>query len=234
MFHIAICDDEVLLCTQLEKYLEQYIKKGIVTTEVFYNADKLYEALSKGEHYDLIFLDIEFELTNGIEIGKKIRTELEDEKVQIVYISVKQTYAMDLFPLRPMNFLIKPVSEKDVIDNVDKAIALSEMYDSFFEFKFGADNYRIPYGNILYFESNNRKVHVHTKYGIKELYGRLNEIEEKAPPTFIRIHQSYLINKMYVTYWKPEEIVLVNDCSLPVSQTYRKDMCIALMKSRRG
>lgn len=233
MFHIAICDDEVILCTQLEKYLEDYICRGIVRTEVFYSADKLYEALLRGEYYDLIFLDIEFRLSSGVEIGHRIREELEDEKVQIVYISAKQSYAMELFSVRPLNFLVKPISERDVIDNVDKAIALSRIYGSFFEFKFGPDNHRIPYGSILYFESNNRKIYIHTKRDTKELYGRLNEIEAAAPHTFIRIHQSYLINRMYVTYWNPEEIILINDCRLPVSQTYRKEMCKALMQSER-
>lgn len=80
MFHIAICDDEVILCTQLEKYLEEYIERGIVSTEVFYSADKLYEMLNKGECYDLIFLDIEFQFTNSVEIGRKIRNELEENK----------------------------------------------------------------------------------------------------------------------------------------------------------
>ena len=49
MFHIAICDDEVILCRQIEKYLEEYIARGLVKTEIFYSADKLYDALNKGE-----------------------------------------------------------------------------------------------------------------------------------------------------------------------------------------
>lgn len=126
MFHIAICDDEVILCRQIEKYLEEYIARNLVKTEIFYSADKLYDALNKGEYYDLIFLDIEFQLSNGVEIGQRIRMELECEKVQIVYISAKQSYAMELFPIRPMNFLVKPISRIDVINNVDKAIELSK------------------------------------------------------------------------------------------------------------
>ena len=234
MFHIAICDDEVILCTQIEKYLADYIERGIVKTEVFYSADKLYAALEKGDYYDLIFLDIEFPASNGVELGEKIRKELEDEKIQIIYISAKQSYAMELFSIRPMNFLVKPVAARDVIDNVDKAIALSEMYDSYFEFKFGAEHYRVPYGSVLYFESSNRKIYIHTKYATREMYGKLNEIEKDVPPNFIRIHKSYLINRMYVAYWNSEEVILINDCRLSVSQAYRKGMCRALMKNGRG
>lgn len=233
MFHIAICDDEVILCRQIEKYLEEYIARGLVKTEIFYSADKLYDALNKGEYYDLIFLDIEFQLSNGVEIGQRIRMELECEKVQIVYISAKQSYAMELFPIRPMNFLVKPISRIDVINNVDKAIELSEIYGSFFEFKFRTENYRVPYESVLYFESDNRKIYIHTERDTKQMYGKLSEIETVVPPTFIRIHQSYLINRMYVIYWSSEELVLTNDCRLPVSQTYRKSMCKALMQNKR-
>lgn len=233
MFHVAICDDEVALCAQLENYLGQYASRGIVKTETFYSADKLYEALGRGEYYDLIFLDIEFEMTDGVEIGRRIRDELGDERVQIVYISVRQDYAMELFSVRPMNFLVKPVSETEVVENVDKAIALSGMNELYFEFKFRADNYRIPYGDIMYFESSNRKVYIHTKHGVKEMYGRLNEVGKRIPPTFIRVHQSYLVNRMYVTHWNSEELSLSNGCRLSVSQPYRKAMCRALMQNER-
>ena len=161
MFHIAICDDEIVVCTQLEKYLDRYINKGIVNTEVFYSADKLYEALSKGDLCDLIFMDIEFKASTGVEIIHKIRTELKNEIIRIVYISAKQSYAMELFATRPMNFLVKPILEQDVIDNVEKAMTLADMQDSYFVFKFGKNNYRIPYGDILCFESDNRKIHIY-------------------------------------------------------------------------
>ncbi len=233
MFCVAICDDDEILCAQLERTLEPYIENESIKADVFYSGEKLYDALSNGQHYDLIFLDIELPFMNGVDLGNKIRTELENERTHIVYISAKQAYAMELFAVRPMNFLVKPISGKAVIENVERAMRLSEMYDSFFEFKFGKEYFRIPYGDILYFESRNRKIQIHTKHGTKEAYGRISALEKKAPPNFVRIHHSYLVNRTYVTYWKSEEILLTGMISLPVSQAYRKSVGRFLLQGER-
>lgn len=231
MFSIAICDDEKAICAQMEQIFQPYLDRGI-ETEVFYNCEELYDSLAQGAHYDLIFLDIEFRQMNGIDMGKKIRDELRNDRIQIVFISVRQDYAMELFSVRPMNFLVKPISEQAALDNLERAMALSKLYDSYFEFRFGAENYRVPYGDILYFESSNRTVSIHTKYGEKTLYGKLNEIEKHAPINFIRIHQSYLINRYYVTYWKAEEVEISRQVTLPISKSYQKKIRKILLQEQ--
>ena len=62
---------------------------------------------------------------NGVEIGKYIRKKLENNVAQIVYISSKKSYAMELFENRPFDFLIKPLTEeaiKKVLNNLFKCI----------------------------------------------------------------------------------------------------------------
>ena len=233
MFCVAICDDDELLCSQLERVLEPYRKRGLIHSVIFYSGEKLCKALDSGEHYDLLFLDIELCIMNGVDVGKKIRDVLGNERIHIVYISAKQEYAMELFSVRPMNFLIKPISAKTIIENVEKAMALSEMYDTYFEFKFGKEFFRIPYGDILYFESHNRKVLIHTKTEVKETYGKLKIVEKQAPPNFVRIHQSYLVNRIYIAYWKYEEIRLTNEQMLPISQAYRKNVSEFLLQNSK-
>lgn len=233
MFCVAICDDEEVLCSQLERVLEPYIEKEVLKVDIFYSGESLCKAMYEGTHYDLIFLDIELQMMNGVDVGKKIRDEMKNKRVQIVYISAKQGYAMELFAIRPMNFLIKPISAEAVWDNVEQAMELTDLYDTCFEFKVGAEYFRIPYGDIMYFESSNRKIRLHTKYEIKELYGKLKSIEKEAPPNFIRIHQSYLINRTYVTFWRSDEILVNDECSLPISQAYRKKVSRILLQNER-
>lgn len=232
MFYIAICDDEKILCNQIEEFLEFYNRKEEkLKISIFYSSEKLYEDMKNGKHYDLIFLDIEFSGMNGIQIGMKIRKELKNERIQIVYISGKQEYAIELFTIRPMNFLVKPLIPKNIIDSVEQAMKLANIYDCCFEFQIGSENYRIPYGDIIYFESNNRKIKLYTQQGSKELYGRLNDIEKNTPIYFIRIHQSFLVNRYYITYWSSIEITLLDKISLPISQSYRKRINQYLLQS---
>lgn len=230
MFSIAVCDDDIKLCSFFEKALEQELSKKRIELETFYSGETLIKSLENGTHFDLVFLDIELEGLNGIDVAKKIRGEMDNQTTQIIYISAKTSYAMELFETRPMNFLVKPFHSKDILENVSNAEKLWSDYQSCFEYKNKNGIERIPFGEIIYFESNNRTVIVHTKAGKFEFYGKLSEIEGITPVDFVRIHQSYLINKLFVRRWKREEVFLGESIVLPISKAYRKSVCSVLIK----
>lgn len=233
MFYIAICDDDKVLCNQMELDLKDFIQTKDIKVDTFYTAEKLYDAMRNGSHYDLIFLDIEFKTMDGVELGCKIRNELNNNIAQIVYISGNQEHAMELFPSRPMNFLIKPFSKHDVLDNLETAKRLVQLQNNCFECKCDSEWLRIPYSQIMYLESDNRKIKIHTEQEIKTMYGVLNKISDTLPMEFIRIHQSYLVNRIYIKMWKHNEITLVNEEIVPVSSTYRKKLAEVIFSNER-
>ena len=47
-----------------------------------------------------------------------------------------------------------------------------------FRYSYQRMNHKVPIKDILYFESNKRKIFIVTEQEILELYGKLNEIEE--------------------------------------------------------
>ncbi|MFA9424472.1 MAG: LytR/AlgR family response regulator transcription factor, partial [Sedimentibacter sp.] len=162
MLRIAICDDEKVICQQIEDILAD-ISENInekFEIELFYSGEELCEYLFEGNSYDLIFLDIELCEMNGVEVGRKIREEMNDESTQIVYVSGKESYAMDLFEVRPLNFLVKPANRDKIELVVIKAIKLFGNKNHFFEYKNNNINFSVPLGNILYFESDGRKVNI--------------------------------------------------------------------------
>ena len=100
---IAICDDEDKICLQLKDILGSISDEKSVEfiIQIFQCGEDLCKSL-KDKDYDLIFLDIELPKINGIEVGKYIREKLNNEIVQIAYISAKTEYAMELFDYRPI------------------------------------------------------------------------------------------------------------------------------------
>lgn len=230
MFSIAICDDEVLICQQVEKALSRYIDRNIAEAAIFYSGEKLCQDLSSGKRYDLIFLDIQLENMDGISVGNYIRKDLQNETTHIVYISTKSDYAMDLFGVRPLNYLIKPLKEEDICMCVDKAISLSSYFDDYFKFKSSNNMYSIPYGDIMFFSTSGRKIEIHTKTKNYSLYGKLDSVIEQIAPTFIRVHKSFLVNEMYIKEWGYERLVLTNDIVIPISQSYRSEVRRILQK----
>ena len=133
MFRIAICDDEPMICSRIENIVLNYFERNNleVDTQVFYSGEELYKFLSKGEYFDLLFLDIELKLINGIEVGRKIREDLDNQTMQIVYISGKDNYYKDLFDVRPMHFLSKPFDEIEIIKDIRLALKLTNKLGGF-------------------------------------------------------------------------------------------------------
>ncbi len=56
---------------------------------------------------DALFLDINLDTTDGIQVGNFIREKLDNYETKIVYISADSSYAMELFRQQPIAFFAK-------------------------------------------------------------------------------------------------------------------------------
>lgn len=236
MLRIAICDDDNYVCSQVESILIELSKSlpKKIEVEIFYSGESLFQFLSDKAYFDMIFLDIEFQMLNGVEVGKKIRDELNNETTQIVYISGKDSYAMELFDIRPLNFLIKPLQEEKIEAAVRKVIDLVDRGNHFFEYKTGRTKNKIPIKDILYFESDGKKVKMVLQDEMHEFYGKLFEIEQQLEDQdFIPIHKSYLVNYYHVIEYQYDYVKMSNKTILPISQQHRKSVRDWLLQRRR-
>ena len=106
---VAICDDEKRVGTELESALFKILGNLNIKCEVdvYLTGEELCAKLEDGAQYDLIFLDIEFakNAINGVEAGRLIRDIYRNDLTSIVYISWEMKYSMQLFDIRPLNFL---------------------------------------------------------------------------------------------------------------------------------
>ena len=119
MFRIAVCDDDEIICSEIERIILEYGSRDEINVEVFLSGEEFCKFLSDGEMFDLVFLDIELKQINGIEVGRRIREELKNEIIQIVYISALDSYYRALFDVRPMHFLHKPLEPEKIIKDID-------------------------------------------------------------------------------------------------------------------
>lgn len=62
----------------------------------------------------------------------------------------------------------------------------------------GDREYYIPLGNILFFETENKNIQVHTKDDIYETKYKLYELEEVLPGYFMRISKSTIVNLNHI------------------------------------
>lgn len=226
MYNIGICDDGENICVSIENMLLQYAKEKSVQVEVqiWYMGEGLRDYLAQGNHLDILFLDVELFKMTGIEVGNYIRNVLDDMGLQIIYISGKASYALQLFKTQPMDFLVKPILQEHIDHVMDMAIKIIKKRNERFEFRQGKDYYYIAIGDIMYFESKGKKIKIVTSQYTYEIYGRLKDIVKGLTDDFIMIHQSFVINKEYVLRYTYEMVELVNGTILTISKANRRQV----------
>lgn len=237
MFRIAICDDERKICEQLESLIARYCqeRKIEIFTKAYENGESLYDALERKMTFDLIFLDIELYHINGIEIGRFVREKLYNILMQIVYISSKQGYAMELFAVRPLNFLLKPLVYDQVALCIDQAMEMASLPAVYFTYRIGTEVRRAPISHILYFESKGRKIILAKVNARESFYGKLSDVaQEVEGHGFLEIHKSYLVNYLHIASCSSTTVVMDNGETLPISRAKQKSVAEKLLILRRG
>ena len=229
---IAICDDEKSVSAELECALLDILGKQNIKYEidVYHTGEELCTQIESGTHYDVIFLDIEFakNAINGVEVGRLIREAYRKDLTSIVYISWEMKYSMQLFDIRPLNFLIKPLDMDKVRSVVKTFLSMSSGWSQFFSYKVGHSTYKVPIKDIVYLENEKRKVIIHLANGsIEEFYGTLNQVyqEQLQGLDFLFIHTSYMVNFDYIKAVKYREVVLTTgNLPLPISRAKRSEI----------
>lgn len=234
MIRVAVCDDETGTCAEIETMVLDFAKShGFqAETEVFYSGEAFYPFVSE---YDLVFLDIMLLEMDGVQVGKRIREELGNEAVSIVYISSRESYAMRLFSVRPLDFLIKPVTREKIGAVLSTFLRLRKNGRQEFIFKKGRSICRLYLDEIRYLACNGKKIELYGAAGKQEFYGNMREawkqVEGKG---FLTIHKSYAVNTAFVSAWHYDCVELSEGTVLPISQRYRKPVREMLMAGYGG
>ena len=237
MFHILICDDEPVTCTFIEDVLSGYAQKNEISMniEIFYTGEGLCEYVDRKSGVDLLFLDIELPDVNGAEIGKTLRENIGNETIQIIFISGKERYAMQLFKARPFDFLIKPLNANMVIDVFENYRKVYKQSRSYFEYKIGKSTEKISALEIMYCMCDQRKICIVTGKEKKYFYGNMKELHKGLSlEGFWSVHFSYIINVRYAKQFGKSEIIMCDGSRIPVSNVYKKEIAEKIMRLDGG
>lgn len=235
MYRIGICDDAESVCVSLKEMIVKFAGSNNihVETEIWHTGEDLCDYLKGGEPIDILFLDIVLFQMSGVEAGDFIRNCLEDRKMQIVYISEKSSYALDLFRTQPMEFLVKPILQEQIDRCLELALKLIGRNREKFAWRNGKDNFYVSCGDILYFVSEGRKVSIITSHGTREFNGKLKDVLKELPEQFLVIHKSYIVNRERVFRYTYECVEFPDGTILPISKAHRKQVRETLGKGER-
>ncbi len=226
MLKVAICDDDILICSEIESVVLEYSQTKFleVELEVFESGERLLSFIEREYTFDLIFLDINLGGMTGVAVGQAIRNKLHDHLTKIVFISGIDGYEKQLFSVQPLNFLQKPIDKISIFECLDLATLLLELNNPFFEYKSNGKIINVTFKNILYFESNLKKVKIVMLDYEDEFYGSLKSVKECLPKAFVSPHNSFIVNLSNVKYMQEDKLILCDGSVIPISQRNAKHL----------
>ena len=222
MIHIAVCDDEKNFITYLADLLNQYAAETGEEIKVtpYYDGMELIE--SYDPTIDLIFLDIQMKLVDGLRTAEEIRRM--DEQVSIIFLTTLTQYGLEGYKYQATNYIIKPIKYIRLKSEMDGWLKKRQKNDSpFIVVANDSGKYKVFLKYLRYIETFNRNLLLHTQQENIICYKSMKEMErELSDKGFSRCHTSYLVNLFFVQGVKNLEVKLITGEAIPVSQPKRK------------
>ncbi len=218
---IAICDDEDVRRTELRTVLDRVLQaRGIHASCEEYAAGQKLIADSAEEPFDLAFLDVYLERESGLSVARALRSA--DANMHIVFLTVSREHAVDSYEVRATDYLIKPVNEQGIERVLDRVLPSSVPR---LAFRVGTGRRYIPYGDILYLESRDHAVLLHTVDGAcYRGFAKLGDVQDQLDDDrFLRCHRSCLVNMDYIADVR-DDFVLNDGTCVPVRVKERRKM----------
>ena len=236
-YRIGICDDEYSICKEVSQYVNNYFAECEDYADVYMweSGDSLIKDLEGGTVLDILFLDIELPDMNGVSIGRYIRNMVSDSIVQIVYISYKTSYAMQLFNVHPYDFLVKPIDENMIASVISGILHMNGQDRRFYTYRVNKTVHKVAYGDICYLASDRKHIRIVMYNGnVKEFVGKLKDEIADLPDYYIQIGQSYVVNYSHISQFNPESVVMDNGDELMISRGYRAQVSEKLLSRSRS
>jgi DNA-binding LytR/AlgR family response regulator len=228
---IAILDDSKNLSDALKKQIATVLPDFSVPVYAYKDTGDFMNFLrNQQSNWGIILLDIVLEETDGINLAIRLKQQCSFWK--IIFITGYTKYLSDIFRANPDGLLYKPISDhhlKNAILSVSDQIEESEKKCiSVNSVKSGS--VRINEGEILYLESEQRIIHIHTRDKIIDTYAKLDEFHSLLPEYFIRCHKSYIVNLYDATKLSENGLTLSDNTVIPVSRSRKKQVKEAFFK----
>lgn len=206
---ICICDDDILIIEQLQKYTKSFFDNShLKTPEIvcFHDGEAL---LGYKESIDLLFLDIEMPGLNGIYAGNELKKI--NSNIIIFIVTSYSEYLDEAMRFHVFRYLSKPLDKQRFFRNMKDAINLYSSINQKLPIETKQGVHTMYVSAIVAVESQGRKVIVHTVQrdyeSIHKMQYWLNILPQNR---FIQTHRSFIINFEHVTDFDHATIHLNN------------------------
>ena len=232
MIKVLAIDDEPLALQQLVSYIQKVAFLQLVGQ--CQSALEAKEFLNR-EPVDAVFCDINMPDLNGMDFVKSLAAP-----PLIVFTTAYSEYAVEGFKVNAVDYLLKPFGLDDFRRAANRlkerqetspvAVPVAEMPQSNAEeddtifIKTDYKVVKIAISDIRYIEGMSEYLKIHLEGQPKPLVTLLSmkKMEEYLPPSFMRIHRSYIVNLKKIQEVNKNRVIMDADTYLPIGDNYKE------------
>lgn len=198
MIQLAIVEDENSYADQLIEFVKKYQSESGKTFKItrFKDGDEITNGY-RGQ-FDIILMDIEMKLMDGMTAAEEIRKL--DQDVIIMFITNMTNYAIRGYQVDALDYVLKPVSYFAFSQKLGRAISkMKNKSTKTISIEMQSGVKKLDIDNVFYIESEGHNLNFYTSRGEFSIRGKLKDFEEQlAPYNFFRSNKGYLVNLKYV------------------------------------
>lgn len=230
-----LVDDMPLAIANLQADLEE-----VETIEVVGTANGVMEAAKQIKKHkpELLFLDIHMGDGDGFDLLEMIN----DEGLSVIFTTASKDHAIKAFQFKAVDYLLKPIDPELLQQAIDKVIntrssdqvSQKSAHSGSIALNTQEEIRLVNIPDIIRLEAMSNYTNFHLSGGSKILVTKtMKEFEKVLPDTFLRVHQSHLVNRDQIdAYIKTEGgyLKMKDGSDVPVS-VRKKSQVMELLKA---
>lgn len=226
MLSIAICDQSNENRRETADILTKILFDETDIQFLFYeNGIQIFDdILNQRFRAELLLIDVILPGIDGMRVVEFLRKQRL--KTDVIFLTEAAEYAADGYQYHAFDYLVKPVSAKRFERTMQRYLE-EKLYTAadYLSVNIRGYSQKIQLQRVMFFESRERKISAVLADEEVIFYEKMNELYERLLDTsFLRCHQSYIVNTDYISTVTASAILLLNKKKIPVSKRYSKEV----------
>jgi DNA-binding LytR/AlgR family response regulator len=184
---------------------------------------------------DLIFLDINMPKLTGIDFLKSLRNP-----PMVIFTTAFSEYALEGYSLDIIDYLMKPIPFDRFLKAAQKACELYQLkhqatadkdhQPDYFFIKCDSKYEKVDFREVLYIESLQNYVIIHTRDKKLITYITLTGLENQLPKDqFLKVHKSFIVSFASIKAIDGSEI-FIGDTRIPISRNLKDSVVNKILR----
>lgn len=214
----AVVEDRLPDAQRLESLLQLAFGGGQPLVCDHYESGDAFLAAFPSKEYQVVFLDICMEDTNGIETARILRRA--DPDLLLVFVTSSPEYVWDAFPVHPFDYLLKPYREEKLFQLADELRRVLFRAEPELEVRIARQQVHLPLRKIQYAMAQNHYVRIVSDDGECRAVSTFSQVEQllRAQENFIVCNRGVILNMDKVLRLDSDCFEMLDGTCLPVRQ----------------